>query len=123
MTWLILITIGILAGIISGMGIGGGTILIPALILFFGYEQQVAQNINLIYFIPTAAIALVTHKKNDNIDKTVLWKITVFGLLGAVVGSWIAIGIDAMVLKKIFGFFLLLMGLMEVFKKAPEKKR
>ena len=47
----LLFLIGLVSGIISGMGIGGGTILIPALSIFFDYEQHTAQNFNLIYFI------------------------------------------------------------------------
>ena len=51
---MILILIGLISGIISGMGIGGGTILIPALTIILSMEQNTAQAINLIYFIPTA---------------------------------------------------------------------
>lgn len=118
MIWLILI--GIISGIISGMGIGGGTILIPALSIFLDYDQKLAQNINLIYFIPTAVIALFTHVKSGNIEKQVLWKIILFGFAGAAVGSIIAVNIDSGLLRKLFGFFLLFMGLSEIFKK--EKK-
>ncbi|MDR1913813.1 MAG: TSUP family transporter, partial [Clostridiales bacterium] len=63
------VIIGLLSGIISGMGIGGGTILIPALCILYDTQQQTAQNINLIYFIPTAIIALITHVKQGNIEK------------------------------------------------------
>ncbi len=115
MIWLCII--GFLSGIISGMGIGGGTILIPALSIFFHYSQHEAQNINLIYFIPTAITALITHVKNKNIEKTVLWKIVIFGFAGAFIGAFIAVGIKPDMLKRIFGVFLLIMGLSEVFKK------
>lgn len=57
------VIIGFLSGIISGMGIGGGAILIPALILTYGIEQKLAQGINLVYFLPTAVIALIVHIK------------------------------------------------------------
>lgn len=114
---ILLILIGLISGIISGMGIGGGTILIPALSIFFDYNQQSAQNINLIYFIPTAVIALFTHVKNKNVEKTVLWKIILFGFIGAVLGSIIAVNIDSGLLRKLFGGFLLLMGISELIKK------
>ena len=84
----LLIIIGFLSGIISGMGIGGGTILIPALSIFFDYEQHTAQNFNLIYFIPTAIIALFTHAKSGNIEKKGLFKIILFGLVGAGAGAF-----------------------------------
>ncbi len=115
-----IIVIGFLSGIISGMGIGGGTILIPALSIFFDYEQHTAQNFNLIYFIPTAIIALFTHAKSGNIEKTVLWKIILFGLVGAGLGAFAAINIEGDVLRKCFGGFLFVMGISEIFKKSKD---
>lgn len=58
-----IIIIGFLSGIISGMGIGGGTLLIPSLVLLIGLSQIQAQGVNLITFIPVAIIAISTHKK------------------------------------------------------------
>ncbi|MCI8805346.1 MAG: sulfite exporter TauE/SafE family protein [Clostridiales bacterium] len=116
----LLIIIGFLSGIISGMGIGGGTILIPALSIFFDYEQHTAQNFNLIYFIPTAIIALFTHAKSGNIEKKGLFKIILFGLVGAGAGAFLAVNMKADILRKCFGGFLFIMGISEIFKK--EKK-
>ena len=116
--WLLII--GFLSGIISGMGIGGGTILIPALSIFLGYNQHISQNFNLIYFIPTAIIALFTHSKNGNIEKKILWKIILFGLIGALIGSIVAINLNADILRKCFGGFLLIMGIYEIFKKQKK---
>ena len=121
MFWLILI--GVLSGVISGMGSGGGTILIPALSIFFDYEQQVAQNFNLIYFIPTAFIALITHSKSGNIEKKVLWKIIIFGLIGAGVGAIVAVNMQPDILRKCFGGFLFVMGVLEIFKKQKNKTK
>ena len=108
---------GFLSGVISGMGIGGGTVLIPALMFLQDMTQQQAQSINLIYFIPTAVGALVLHNKSDNLEKSVLKPIILFGLVGAVAGALIAVNLDSTVLKKIFGGFLLVMGVVEIFKK------
>ena len=72
MIWVIVI--GIVSGMISGMGIGGGTILIPALLFLQDMNQQQAQGINLIYFIPTAVIALITHIKNKNIETNRIYR-------------------------------------------------
>lgn len=118
---IILFLIGLFSGIISGMGIGGGAILIPALCLFLNFEQKMAQNINLIYFIPTALIALITHCKNGNVQKNGLFKIILFGFIGAFAGSFLAIKLDNDILKKIFGFFLLFMGFLEIFKKGKKE--
>lgn len=111
------ILLGIVSGIISGMGIGGGTILIPALTMLWTIEQKAAQNINLIYFIPTACIALITHIKNKKVENSILFVIIVGGLIGAVAGSFLAMRLDSQILKKVFGFFLLIMGIIEFFKK------
>ena len=114
---ILVVLIAVAAGIISGMGIGGGTILIPALIFIEGLNQHQAQGVNLIYFIPTAVIALITHAKNKNIEKKIVLPIVLTGLLGAAAGALIAVKMDASLLKKLFGGFLLIMGLMEIFKK------
>ncbi|MBS5794663.1 MAG: TSUP family transporter [Clostridiales bacterium] len=113
--WLFLV--GLISGIISGMGIGGGVILIPALTLIFGFEQKIAQNINLLYFIPTAIIAIFVHSKNKTIEKQGLFKIIIFGIIGAIFGSIIAINLNGEILRKIFGWFLLIMGISEILKK------
>jgi len=117
---LIFAIIGLISGIISGMGIGGGTILIPALSIFFGIKQQTAQSINLIYFVPTATIALITHAKHGNIERKVLLPIIGFGLIGAAIGAFVAMGMRADILRKSFGFFLLAMGVYEFFKKEEK---
>lgn len=115
MIWLFLV--GLISGIISGMGIGGGVILIPALTLIFGFEQKIAQNINLLYFIPTAIIAIFVHSKNKTIERQGLFKIIIFGIIGAIFGSIIAINLNGEILRKIFGWFLLIMGISEILKK------
>ena len=119
---------GFLAGTISGMGIGGGALLIPALGIFFGMGQQSAQSINLLYFIPTAVVAIITHRKKGNIQTKGMFKLVVYGLIGAAAGASLAMWINADMLKRVFGFFLLIMGVVEFFKnKNPktekEKKR
>ncbi|NLV76241.1 MAG: sulfite exporter TauE/SafE family protein [Tissierellia bacterium] len=108
---------GFLSGIISGMGIGGGTILIPSLIFFTPLTQQQAQGINLIVFIPVAFAALIVHFKEKNIEfKFVKW-IILGGVFGALIGSFIAVNMDSSNLKKYFGIFLLFIGIYELIKK------
>ena len=116
MTWLWYILIGFAAGVISGMGIGGGTLLIPALGIFMNMGQREAQKINLLYFLPTATIALYTHKKNGNIEKNGLLGLVIFGLIGSVAGALIAIRVDANYLRKGFAVFLLVMSAYELYK-------
>jgi len=120
MNVILLIGIGVLAGIISGMGIGGGTILIPALTIFFGQSQHAAQNINLLYFIPTAIVAIFAHSKNNMIEKQILPKIVFGGILGAVAGSIIALNLKPDILKQVFAVFLLIAGVAEFFKREQK---
>lgn len=119
MMWVALV--GFCAGIISGMGIGGGTILIPALLFLTDITQQQAQGVNLIYFIPTAITALITHQKKGNLDWKTAKPLAVLGLAGAVAGAFLAVSLESELLRKIFGGFLFLMGLSEIFKKKKDK--
>ena len=112
-----LILTGLISGIISGMGIGGGVILIPSLVLFSGVEQIHAQGVNLVVFIPSAIIALLTHKKEGNLDSKFNKKIIIGGVIGALVGSILAVQIEENNLRKYFGFFLLAVGIYELIKK------
>lgn len=113
--------IGFFSGIISGMGIGGGTILIPALLFLTEVNQQQAQGVNLIYFIPTAVVALITHRKNGTLDLKTAKPLALLGLAGAAAGAFLAVSLESEILKKLFGAFLLLMGLSEILQE--EKRR
>lgn len=116
-TMIILCLVGIISGIISGMGIGGGTILIPALVMLTDLSQQAIQGINLIYFIPTAVTALFVHAKKGNVEKKIIKPIILFGIAGAVAGSLIAVNMDSNILRKVFAVFLIIMGISELRKK------
>ena len=115
MMWVALV--GFCSGIISGMGIGGGTILIPALLFFTDITQQQAQGVNLIYFVPTAITALITRQKKGNLDWKTARPLAVLGLAGAAAGAFLAVSLESEILRRIFGGFLFLMGLSEIFKK------
>jgi uncharacterized membrane protein YfcA len=118
--WIILFLTGLAAGIISGMGMGGGAILIPALVLTANPGQHIAQSVNLLFFIPTAAVALIIHIKNRSIDFKLALPIIIFGLCGALAGSWIASRMEASSLRKMFGWFLLAMSVYEMFRKSKK---
>lgn len=116
------IIIGFCSGIISGMGIGGGAILIPALILLQGIGQQIAQGINLLYFLPTAVVSLIVHIKNKNVEIKTALILGGSGVLGAVCGSLLAIRLSGGLLSKLFGIFLFLIGVYEVYKGIKIRK-
>lgn len=111
-----IILLGFLSGIIGGMGMGGGTILIPALILFAHIDPKIAQSINLLSSIPMTIFALLIHIKNKNVVLKLVIPIASFGVLGAICGSFLAEYLSSEILRKIFGIFLLIIGVSEVKK-------
>lgn len=99
------------------MGIGGGAILIPTLIIFTNLSQQEAQGINLIVFIPVAIAALIVHIKEKNIEFKLAFWIIISGVIGAILGSKLALIINSNTLKKFFAIFLLFIGIYELLNK------
>ena len=122
MTAVYLIIIGIVSGTVSGMGIGGGTVLIPALTILFSFSQPQAQIVNLIYFIPTSIVALIIHFKNGDIEKEIVLRIVIFGVLSACAGAFLAVWLEADYLRRMFGLFLLYMGISELLKAKRASK-
>ena len=109
------VLIGIISGIVSGTGMGGGTILIFLLSFILGIEQHTAQATNLIFFIPTSIVAIIVNFKNKNIDIKQAIIISIFGVLGAIIGANIAIYMDVKMLKKGFGIFLIFVTINEIY--------
>ena len=116
---------GFISGIVSGTGMGGGTILILCLSIFLGIDQKIAQATNLIFFIPTSIVAIYINIKEKNINFKVAKVIIVFGIIGAVIGAIIAKNIDTKLLKKSFWIFLGFIAVHEIyviFKMYKNKK-
>ena len=106
---------GTVTGILSGFGIGGGTLLILYMQMFTNIAQASAQGINLAYFLPTASGALIGHIR----EKRVVWRaVVISGGAGVITGAVISVftgWLDDGVLRKIFGAFLVFVGISEVF--------
>lgn len=119
---MLIIIIGFFAGIIGGMGMGGGTILIPALILFANINPKIAQSVNLLSSIPMTIAALRIHIKKKNVDFQLVLPIVLFGIVGAFFGSTLAEYLSSDILRKFFGVFLLIIGIFEVQKGYTFKK-
>ena len=105
-----LIAIGVVGGILGGMGLGGGTLLIPLMTLFAGVPQKTAAAINLIGFVPMAAIALIAHAKNGLLQKDRIAEFAIPAAAVCAVFSLIAIGSDDRMLSRGFGIFLAVLG-------------
>lgn len=115
------IIIGFVSGIISGMGIGGGVVLIPALIFIEDLSQRTAQGINLLCFIPAAIAALIVHIKNKNIEVKTALITGATGAVGAVLGAVLAGIIGDGTLRRMFGIFLLFVGIYEIYCSFTKK--
>lgn len=107
---------GVVSGIIAALGMGGGTILIMLLNIFTNLNQHLIQGINLIFFIPTAIVAIYLNIKNKIIDYKISSIIIISGIIGAVIGSKVSFNIDNQNLKKYFGYFLLLIAFFETYE-------
>jgi len=115
--------VGLGTGVLSGFGVGGGTLLLIVMTNFLGIDQPIAQGINLLYFIPAAATSLPSHVKNGFVDMQVLkWAIPA-GLLTSALASWLATGLEVELLRKMFGVFLLVVGVSELMKKETQQKK
>lgn len=107
---------GIAGGLIGGMGMGGGTLLIPILTLLLSVGQLEAQAINLIVFIPMAIVTLFIHVKNKLVDfKKLLFSLPLAIAL-AVVGAILVKKIDESILRTTFGAFMLIVGIVFLLK-------
>jgi hypothetical protein len=112
-TILILLTIGVFAGFISGLvGVGGGVIIVPALVFFLGLTQQQAQGTSTaLFLVPlTFALSAWNYHKSGNIHWSYVFIMLITFMVGSFFGSKVAIAIDQNVVKKVFGGFLLLIA-------------
>lgn len=114
---------GVSGGILGGMGMGGGTILIPLLSIFYGVNQHISQSTNLITFIPMAIVALVVHLKSKLIDFKWALYLIIPGIFTCVVGCYLARAIDADLLKRIFGGFLIALSVFQIIDLIINKKK
>ena len=117
--WILPFFCGLGASVISAWGVGGGTLLLLVMTLFFGVDQRTAQAVNLLFFLPTAASALVCHARGGYLDKPTLKAAVPVAVAAALVGAWVSNAVDVEVLRKPFGVYLLLSGVSLVW---PQKK-
>lgn len=114
MSFLLYIAVGFLAGFLGGMGMGGGTVLIPALTIILGVGQHVAQATNLISFLPMAAFSLGVHKKQGLLKTEGLWDIVIPAVITSVIGGLAALLLAGEVLKRMFGLFLIALAVKQL---------
>ena len=114
------ILLGLLAGVLSGLiGIGGGVIIVPSLIFWFGFSQQEAQGTTLGLLVPPIGIlAAWTYYQQGYVNLKVAALICFGFVLGGLLGAKIAVDLPSEVLEKIFGIALLLIALKMIFRHS-----
>jgi uncharacterized membrane protein YfcA len=114
---LVLSLAGILAGFIAGsMGVGGGIILVPALVLFFGFSQHQAQGTSLAVLLPPISLlAVIKYHQSGYIDYKIAAILAVTFFLGSYLGGVLAVNLPAKTLTKLFGILMLIAGFRMIF--------
>jgi uncharacterized membrane protein YfcA len=126
METLLMLLCGAAGGILGGMGMGGGTLLIPLLTVFFGVPQHTAQAVNLAAFIPMSVGALIFHFKNKLPDVKKAFLIVVPAAVTSAGGALLAQSVKSGTLKVYFGIFLILLAAFQgacAIASAVKKKR
>lgn len=114
---------GFLGGILGGMGMGGGTLLIPILVIFLNMDQKLAQGINLLSFLVMALITLSIHFKNNLIEFKVIIPIVIGGVLFSIFGATLLDFISNEKLKIVWGILLLILGFLLFLRVVINRKR
>ena len=107
------------AGILSAWGVGGGTLLLLVMTLILGVPQQQAAAVNLLYFLPTAAMGVIAHKRNGLLETEVLKSAIPWGTTAAAAGALV----DTAILRRLFGAYLLLAAAGSLRQLWRERRR
>lgn len=120
--------LGFVSGIFGGLGMGGGTLLIPLLNIFLGLDQKLCQGINLVSFLVMALFSLIIHYKNGFIKTKGIFYIIISGIIFSCAGAFLAGAIPSNILRISFGVFLCVLAVIEfikvlIIKKSPKKQK
>lgn len=122
LTVVIYAMLGFISGIFGGLGMGGGTLLIPLLNIFLGLDQKLCQGINLVAFLVMALFSLIIHYKNGFIQTKGIFYIICSGVVFSLGGAILAGIVPSNVLRITFGVFLCILSIIEFIKTLKEKK-
>lgn len=118
----VMLLIGTMLGFLSGLGIGGGSLLILWLSIVLGTDPLTARSINLLFFVPSALVACALRIKQGDLKVKPLLPAILAGCVAAALCSWVSTILDVVILKKLFGAVLIAAGLRELFYR-PRKAR
>lgn len=117
-----LLLIACLLGFLSGIGVGGGSLLILWLTLVANMAHSTARNLNLLFFIPCAVISSIFRWRQGALNIRRILPAILFGCISAGIFSFLGRNMDTAVLKKLFGGLLLIIGLRELFYRPRNAK-
>ena len=118
----VMLIVGTLLGFLSGLGIGGGSLLILWLTMVLHTDPLTARSINLLFFIPSALVACALRIKQGNLKIKPLLPAMIAGCAAAAVLSWISTVLDVAILRKLFGIVLVAAGLRELFYRERKAR-
>ncbi len=113
----------ILGGVLSGMGMGGGTLTIPILVLGFGVSQFSAQFANLLAFLPSGGVAFALHLKNGLVRTSNLGYLLFSSIIFCIVSAFFATKMQADLLRMTFGVFLCVVAICSLIAKVCKKNK
>ena len=120
---LALLAIGLTAGVLAGLlGIGGGLLMVPAMVLISGFDQHVAQGTSLLVIIPAAALGSFTHHRHGRLVLRDAAALAAGGILGALLGSVTALSLDDELLQRLFAVLIIVMAvrMLRTPRQRPE---
>lgn len=123
MTWLFVLLLSTVSGVIAGMGMGGGTLLIPFLTLILKIPQKIAQITNLLGFVPMAIVTFFIYLKKKMIDFKYSWIIIISACATSIVGALFMFGASSKLLKICFGFFIAGIGVLTFIQSVCKKSK
>lgn len=109
------------SGILGSMGLGGGTVLVVYLTYFRHMPQLKAQGINLVCFIPIAIFSVIVYSRQKLTDKKVILPLIIYGISGAIAGYLLLSIVPEGILGKLFGGFLIILSVKELFHKDNKR--
>ncbi len=108
------LAVATLLGFLTGLGVGGGSLLILWLTLGLGMEQALARGINLLFFLPSAMIACCFRWRQGTLPLKKIGPALLSGCISAAVFTWVGLQLDTLWMKKLFGGLLLVTGMREI---------
>ncbi len=106
------VVLGLATGLLaSTLGVGGGIVFVPSLVVFFGFEQHIAQGTSLAVILPTAIVGAFLHSRRGRVDWRAAMLIATGGIVGGLIGAWGALAMDPDLLRRLFAGMLVVIAL------------